>query len=215
MVPRKVVTSLAPGQSRLRHIGLACAGGEMDSLAVKSKRNMKNVSRARGKEWDRQGKHRSPFFYRKAHEISQRKCSQHWHNVQRAQVLSGMRDPGVWDAKVQPRITAAVSCKFEDVRHTTKHADKRARQRHIRPGTQVHTVIDDRTGTLITAWKLGKKLPKEGRKGRDPQPKLRSCQEVRMMKQQRAKKEQQQVRQGEQRLQRLIHGAMKKKVCSK
>ena len=182
------------------------------------------MQRKKTRDWDRQGKYRTSSFYHNAHDVAQHKSRQHWHAVRRAQALSGTKDPGVWDAKVRPRITAKVSCKFEDVHHTTVHAEKRARQRHIRPGTQVHTVIDDRTGTLITAWSLSKQSQDTRRQKGETQLKSKSKgqprKESNKRKQQREKQQQHRVKKGEQRLQSLIRGAVckqkkkKKNTCS-
>ena len=181
------------------------------------------MPRKKTRDWDRQGKYRTSSFYHNAHDVAQHKASQHWHAVRRAEALSWTKDPGVWDADARPRITARVSCKFEDVRHTTVHAEKRARQRHIRPGTQVHTVIDDRTGTLITAWSLSKQQSQGTRqqKGETPsKSKGLPRKEFNKRKQQREKQQQQRVKKGEQRLQSLIRGAVckqkkkKKHTCS-
>ena len=143
--------------------------------------------------WDQQGSHRTPDFYRQAHAEAQRKSSAHWHGVSRAQAVSGVRDPGVWSATARPPRARAVSSKFEEVRHITRHADKRTRQRKLRPGTCVHTVIDDRTSALITAWPIASR-PKKTR----PRP-ARTPRE--------AQARERRLRRGEARLAELIGGA--------
>mgnify|MGYP004073766061 CR=1 FL=1 len=108
--------------------------------------------------WDKQGAHRTPAFYRQALSESQRKSREHWNSVTQAQAASGVRDPGVWSATALPPRIRGVNSKFEEVSHVTKHAEQRTRQRKLRPGTRVHTVMDDRTGTLITAWAISSSI---------------------------------------------------------
>lgn len=140
--------------------------------------------------WNKRGSHRTPGFYRQATAAAQRKSSAHWGGVARAQAASGVRDPGVWDATARPPRPRGVSAKFEEVRHVTAHAHKRTRQRQLRPGTRVHTVIDDRTGALITAWPVHRK--RVGARARAVEP---------------ARSRERRVRRGEARLAELIGGA--------
>ena len=135
--------------------------------------------------WDKQGAHRTPAFYRQALSESQRKSREHWNSVTQAQAASGVRDPGVWSATALPPRIRGVNSKFEEVSHVTKHAEQRTRQRKLRPGTRVHTVMDDRTGTLITAWAISsrpqKTRPRTSGNARSRERRLR-CGEARLQK---------------------------------
>ena len=102
--------------------------------------------------WNRNGTHRTAAFYTQAHAVAQRKADQHWHAVTKAREASSVSDETAWNPQPHTRPPPRISCKFEKVSRTTLHADKRTHQRRLRPGTQVHAVIDDRTGTLFTAW---------------------------------------------------------------
>ncbi len=68
---------------------------------------------------------------------------------------------------VAPPCPKPVCNKFETVSSTTRHATKRMAQRRLKRGTQVHAVVDDRTGTLVTAWRSKPKKTKKAPKARN------------------------------------------------
>ena len=69
--------------------------------------------------------------------------------------------------RVAPPRPKPVCNKFETVSSTTKHATERIAQRRLKRGTQVHAVVDDRTGTLVTAWRSKAKRTKKAPKARN------------------------------------------------
>ena len=68
---------------------------------------------------------------------------------------------------VAPPRPKPVCNKFETVSSTTKHATKRIAQRRLKRGTHVHAVVDDRTGTLVTAWRTKARKTKKAPKARN------------------------------------------------
>ena len=72
--------------------------------------------------------------------------------------------PGVVVAPPRPK---PVCNKFETVLSTTNHATKRIAQRRLKRGTQVHAVVDDHTGTLVTAWRSKARKTKKAPKARN------------------------------------------------
>ena len=68
---------------------------------------------------------------------------------------------------VPPPRPKPVCNKFETVSSITNHAIKRMAQRRLKRGTRVHAVVDDRTGTLVTAWRSKAKKTKKAPKARN------------------------------------------------
>ena len=72
-----------------------------------------------------------------------------------------------WDAVVQAKQPKPACDKFKKFSSVTQHASDRIAQRGLKPGMNVHTVVDDRTGTLITLWRRKRRTPRKAARAKN------------------------------------------------